>query len=141
MDFASPSATHDAAAQAAYAWFAASAAPQKNPDAQAALALGLADVLGRPMPPAARALAANLEAMHWPGTRPGDAEIRKLEEAASQPGRKGEVALRVLDIVGVGGPGDLPADVTIECVRMLVQAGLADEARTLAVESLAMQAP
>lgn len=141
IDFAAPSATHDAAAQAAYAWFAANAAPQKSPDAQAALALGLADVLGRPMPPVARSLAANLEAMHWlSGRRPDAAAIRKLEEAASQPGRKGEVALRVLDIVGAGGPGDLPADVTIECVRVLVQAGLTGEAKALAIEALAMQA-
>ena len=142
IDFAAPGATHDAAAQAAYAWFAANAAPQKSPDAQAALALGLADVLGRPMPPAARSLAANLEAMHWPsGRRPDGAAIRKLEEAASQPGRKGEVALRVLDIVGTNGPGNLPADVTIECVRVLVQAGLPNEAKALAIEALAMQGP
>ena len=141
IDFVAPSATRDAAAQAAYAWFAANAAPQKNPDAQAALALGLADVLGRPMPPVARSLAANLEGMRWPGTRPDSGDIRKLEEAASQPGRKGEVALRVLDIVGVGGPGVLPADVVIECVRVLVQAGLPNEARALSVEALAMQSP
>ena len=143
IDFAAPSAAHDSTAQAAYAWFAANAAPQKNPDAQAALALGLADVLGRPMPPVARSLAANLEGMHWPsaGPRPDGAEIRKLEEAASQPGRKGEVALRVLDIVGAGGPHDLPADVVIECARVLVQAGLPNEAKALAIEALAMQGP
>ena len=49
--------------------------------------------------------------------RPSAEDMRKLEEAASQPGRKGEVVLRVLDIVGANGPFDLPADVTIECVR------------------------
>lgn len=137
-DIAAPSAPRDAAAQAAYGWFAVNAAPQKNPDAQAALALGLADVLGGPMPTAARSLAANLEGMRWPGPRPNSADIRSLEEAASQPGRKGEVVLRVLDIVGANGPHDLPADVTIECVRVLVQAGLPNEARALAVEALAM---
>jgi hypothetical protein len=140
VDLAAPNAPRDAAAQAAYAWFATNAAPQKNPDAQAALALGLADVLGGPMPPVARSLAANLEGMRWQGTtpRPNSADIRSLEEAASQPGRKGEVVLRVLDIVGPNGPHDLPADVAIECVRVLVQAGLPDEARALAVEALAM---
>jgi hypothetical protein len=140
IDLAAPGAARDAAARAAYAWFAVNAAPQKNPDAQAALALGLADVLGGPMPPVARSLAANLEGMRWQGTapRPNSADIRSLEEAASQPGRKGEVVLRVLDIVGVNGPHDLPADVVIECVRVLVQAGLPNEARALAVEALAM---
>ncbi|HJW40979.1 MAG TPA: hypothetical protein VJ476_07095, partial [Rhizomicrobium sp.] len=140
VDLAAPNASRDAAAQTAYAWFAVNAAPQKNPDAQAALALGLADVLGGPMPPVARSLAANLEGMRWQSTapRPNSADIRSLEEAASQPGRKGEVVLRVLDIVGPNGPHDLPADVVIECVRVLVQAGLPNEARALAVEALAM---
>lgn len=139
-DIAAPTAQRDAAAQAAYAWFATNAAPQQAPDARAALALGLADVLGKPMPPQAKALASTLEAAHWDGPaqrRPASGDIRKLEQAAAQPGRKGEVALRVLDIVGADGPHDLPADVTIECARILVAAGLAGEARQLAVEALA----
>ncbi|HXC55805.1 MAG TPA: hypothetical protein VNU97_10955 [Rhizomicrobium sp.] len=143
VDLASPNAARDAAAQAALAWFAANAAPQQNPAPLAALALGLSDVLGKPMPPPARALAATLEGMRWNAAarRPSDADLKKLEEAASQPGRKGEVVLRVLDIVGANGPSDLPADVTIECVRILYQAGLAAEAKALAVEALALQAP
>jgi hypothetical protein len=139
LDFAAPNAARDAAAQSAYAWFAANAAPQTNPDAQAALALGLADVLGKPLPPGAGSLAATLEGMRWPGTRPDGDAVRDLEQAASQPGRKGEVVLRVLDIVGTNGPRDLPADLVIECVRVLMQAGLSAEARTLAVEALALQ--
>ena len=141
VDLAAPNGPRDAAAQSAIAWLAANAAPQKNPDAQAALALGLADVLGKPLPPAARALAATLEGMQWPGTRPAGDALRKLEESASQPGRQGEMILRLLDIVGADGPHDLPADLVIECVRVLAQAGLTAEARALAVEALAMQAP
>ena len=141
IDLAAPDAARDGAAQAAYAWFATNAAPQRNPDAQSALALGLSDVLRRPMPPVARSLGATLEGMRWPGTRPSDDDIKKLEEAASEPGRKGEVALRVLDLMGSNGPRDLPADVTIECVRILAQAGMADEAKALAVEALALQLP
>jgi hypothetical protein len=139
IDLASPNAARDAAAQSAYSWFATNAAPQKNPDAQAALALGLSDVLSHPMPPVARSLGATLEGMRWGGRRPSDDDIKKLNEAASQPGRKGEVALRVLAIVGADGPRDLPADVTIESVRILKQAGLDDDARALAIEALAMQ--
>jgi len=76
------------------------------------LALGLSDVLGKPMSPDAKTLAATLEGMRWEGaSRPSDDVIRKLEAAASQPGRRGEVVLRVLDIVGANGPSDLPADV------------------------------
>ena len=47
IDLAAPDAARDGAAQAAYAWFATNAAPQRNPDAQSALALGLSDVLRR----------------------------------------------------------------------------------------------
>jgi len=70
--------------------------------------------------------------MRWEGaSRPSDDVIRKLEAAASQPGRRGEVVLRVLDIVGANGPSDLPADVTIECVRVLQQSGLGEDAAGL----------
>jgi hypothetical protein len=106
------------------------------------LAIGLSDVLGRPMPANAKSLAASLEGTRWEGLsrRPSDDAVRKLEDAASQPSRRGEVALRVLDIVGANGPSDLPADVTIECVRVLQQVGLGDDARRLAIEALAMAA-
>jgi hypothetical protein len=141
IDLAAPTPARDAVAQAAYAWFAKSAAPQQNPAPVAALALGLSDVLGRPMPPQAKALAGTLEGMPWAGHRPAPDDVRKLAEAASQPGRKGEAVLRILDIVGADGPADLPPDVVIECVRSLQHLGLSDEARTLAIEALAMVRP
>jgi hypothetical protein len=135
---AAPGGAHDTAAHDAFGWFAVNAAPQKSPDAASALALGLSDVLGKLMPPVARSLAATLEGQRWPGTRPSDDDSKALEQAASQPGRKGEVALRVLAIVGPGGPRALAPDVVVECVRVLQQAGMADDARRLAVEALAM---
>ncbi len=138
LEIAAPNAARDAAAQIALSWFAANAAPQQDPAPVAALALGLSDVLGRPMPADAKTLAATLEGMRGDGAgrRPSAEDISKLEEAASQPGRRGEVALRILNIVGANGPFDLPADVVIECVRVLQQSGLSDEARQLAVEAL-----
>jgi hypothetical protein len=138
IDLAAPSPAREAVAQIAYAWFAKSAAPQQDPAAVAALALGFADVLGRPMPPQAKALAGTLEGMPWPGHRPAPDDVRKLAEAASQPGRKGEAVLRILDIIGADGPADLPPDVAVECVRSLQQLGMSEEARALAVETLAL---
>jgi hypothetical protein len=141
VSIASPGPAHDAAAHDAYGWFAVNATPQKNPTAADALALGLSDVLGKLMPPVSRSLAATLEGQRWPGLRPSGDDLKALEAAAAQPGRKGEVALRVLAIVGTDGPRDLPPDVTIECVRVLQQAGMPDEARALAVEALATAVP
>jgi hypothetical protein len=141
LDLAAPNPARDGVAQAAYAWFAKSAAPQQNPAPIAALALGFSDVLGRPMPPEAKALAGTLEGMPWAGHRPAPDEVRKLAEAASQSGRRGEAVLRVLDIIGTDGPADLPPDVAIECVRSLQTIGLGDEARALAVEALALARP
>ena len=138
IDLAAPNQARDAAAQAAYVWFAKNAAPQQKPSAAAALSLGLSEVLRRPMPPDARALAGTLQGMRWDGTRPSPDAVRKMVEAASEPGRKGEAVLRLLDIVGAEGPAKLPADVTIECVRVLSQLGLTAEARALAVEALAL---
>jgi hypothetical protein len=142
LDIAAPNAVRDAAAQNALSWFAATAVPQQNPAPAAALALGLSDVLGRAMPPEAKTLATAWEGVREEGSlrRPSSDDMSKLEAAASQPERKGEMALRILDIVGANGPFDLPADVIIECVRILQQAGLTDDARRLAVEALATAA-
>lgn len=141
LDLAAPNASRDAAAQAALSAFAASSAPQQAPSELAALALGLSDALGRPMPPEAKALAVTLEGTRRTAAtrRPSDDDLRKLEDAASRPGRRGEVAMRILDIVGANGPFGLPADVTIECVRILQQVGLSEDARALAIEALALQ--
>jgi hypothetical protein len=143
IDLAAPNARRDAAAQAALETLATVSSPQQAPSEGVALALGLSDVLGKPIQPDAKALAATLEGTRWdnPARRPSAEDMRKLEEAASQPGRKGEVVLRVLEIVGANGPFGLPADVTIECVRVLGQVGLSDDARTLAIEALALQPP
>ena len=138
LDIAAPNQARDGGAQAAYAWLAKNAAPQQNPAPIAALALGFADVLGKPMPANARALAGTLQGMRWDGARPAPDEVRKLVEAASQPGRKGEVILRILNLIGADGPADLPPDVAIECVRALQQMGMATEARALAIETLAL---
>jgi hypothetical protein len=138
IDLAAPTPARDAAAQGAYVWFATHAAPQQNPSPAAALALGLSHVLGHPMPPEAEALAGTLGGMRWPGTRPAPEDVRKMVEAASQPGRKGEAVLRLLVIIGTNGPADLPPDIAIECVRTLQQLGMTAEARALAVEELAL---
>ncbi len=141
IDLASPSPEHDAAAQDALAWFAHSAMPQQNPSPVAALALGLFDVLHLPMPDAAHTLAATLEGTPFEGRKPDPDDLRKLVDAASQPARKGEALLRVLDIVGPTGPAGLSPDVTVECVRTLQQLGLTKEARALAIEALASARP
>jgi hypothetical protein len=93
------------------------------------------------MPDAARALASTLEGTPWDGRKPAPDALRKLADAASQPARKGEALLRILDIVGPTGPAGMPPDVTIECVRTLQQLGLTKEARALAIEALASARP
>ena len=138
IDLAAPTPARDAAAQGAYSWFATHAAPQQNPSPAAALALGLSHVLRHPMPPEADALAGTLGSMRWPGARPSPEDVRKMVEAASQPGRKGEAILRLLVIIGANGPADLPPDIAIECVRTLQQLGMTAEAWALAVEVLAL---
>jgi hypothetical protein len=141
LDLAAPTPSRDAIAQANYGWFARNAAPQQNPSPQAALALGLSSVLGKPMPPEAKVLAGTLGAMRWPGARPDPVEVRRMISAAGQPGRKGEAVLRLLAIIGPNGPADLPPDVIIECVRALQLVGLDAEARTLSLEALALTRP
>ncbi|MEJ1969841.1 MAG: hypothetical protein WDN03_14570 [Rhizomicrobium sp.] len=138
LDLAAPNPARDGGAQSAYDWLAKNAAPQQNPAPIAALALGFPDVFGRPMPANARALAGTFEGMRWPGTRPPADDIQKLVQAAAQPGRKGEVLLRILDLIGPDGPADLPPDLAVECARILLQMGMPAEARALAIETLAL---
>ncbi len=61
--------------------------------------------------------------------------------AAAAPDRRGEAVLRILDIVGAAGPGDLAPDVTIEAVRALHEMGLDDAARALAIDALLLYRP
>ncbi len=140
IDLAAPTAARDAAAQRAISWLTINATPQKDPSPLAALALGLSDALGRPISPQAQTLAAAFEALPWASVtrRPPDAELAMLRDAAAQPGRRGEVALRVLALVGDGGPRGLSPSVLIACVRALDRAGLTADARALAVEALAL---
>src|SRR3569832_2336321 len=53
LDIVAPPPARDGGAQAAYAWLAKYAAPQLIPAPIAALSLGFAYVLGKPMPPVA----------------------------------------------------------------------------------------
>ncbi len=106
-----------------------------------ALLLGVSDALGRPMPSGAKAAAATAAAGHWPGRRPDDAAMQAMVQAAAAPDRKGEAVLRILDIVGAKGPGDLAPDITIEMVRALREMGLKDAARALAIHALLLYRP
>jgi hypothetical protein len=106
-----------------------------------ALLLGLYDALGRTMPGDAKAEAAALGAQHMPGRRPDDAAMQKMLLASATPERKGEAILRILDIVGIKGPGDLAPDITIEIARALVAMNLRDSARSFAIHALMLYRP
>ena len=105
------------------------------------LLLGLYDALGRTMPPNAKSAAINVRSQHLPGRRPDDTQMQKMLAAAGTPDRKGEAILRILDIVGPKGPGDLAPDVTAEIVHALKDMGLADSARSFALHALLLYRP
>jgi hypothetical protein len=105
------------------------------------LLLGLYDALGRTMSPAAKSAAMTVRSQHLPGRRPDDSQMQKMLSAAGTPDRKGEAILRILDIVGPKGPGDLAPDVTAEIVHALKDMGLADSARSFALHALLLYRP
>jgi hypothetical protein len=135
----------DADAQAALSDIARRlAADPPKPDANRpfeALTLGLTDALGLTLPADAKAQAASAAANHWPGRRPDADTMQHMVQAAAAADRKGEAVLRILDIVGAKGPGDLAPDVTIELVRALGDMGLKDPARALAIHALLLYRP
>jgi hypothetical protein len=106
-----------------------------------ALLLGLYDALGHAMPADAKVEAAAIRAEHFPGRRPDDALMQKMQLAAASPDRKGEAILRVLDIIGSKGPGGLASDVTVEIVRALDEMGVKDAARAVALHGLLLYRP
>jgi len=105
------------------------------------LLLGLYDAMGRTLPADAKAEASALRAQHLPGRRPDEAVMQKMLLCAATPERKGEAILRILDIVGAKGPGDLAPDVTIEIVRALEAMNLKDSAKSMAIHALMLYRP
>ncbi len=142
LNLAAPGAGRAAEAQAALTWFAqqgVAKAPQEQ--AFAALAFGLYDALGEPLPPDAKAAATTLAATNWPGRRPSGETMAQLAAAVEQANRKGEALSLILAAIGADGPGDLAPDVTIGFVRRLAQEGVPDAARLLAIDALLLYKP
>jgi len=106
-----------------------------------ALLLGLYDAMGRTLPADAKAEASAMRAQHLPGRRPEEAVMQKMLLAAATPERKGEAILRILDVVGAKGLGDLAPDITIEIVRALEAMNLKDAAQSLAIHALMLYRP
>jgi hypothetical protein len=142
LNLVAPTAARAADAQSALAWFAQQGiakAPQDQ--AFAALAFGLYDALGEPLPPDAKAAWSTLSATNWPGRRPSAETSAHLAAAVQQADRKGEALLLILSAIGADGPGDLAPDVTAGFVRTLVQEGVPDAARLLAIDALLLYKP
>ena len=145
VDLAAPNPARDAKAQAAYGAMAAALVknpPDADPDKPAkALLLGIADVLGRPLPPDAKAQVSGIKAKKWGGARPDPAVMQRIEDASLHPDRKGEALLLILDTIHSVGLSDLAPDDTIELIRLLGAMGLPDSARDLGLEALALYVP
>lgn len=106
-----------------------------------ALLLGSYDALGYALPADAKAEALAIRAQRLPGRRPDDATMQKLLQAAAVADRKGEAILRILEILGPKGPGDLAPDVTLEVVRALEEMGVKDAAHAIALHALLLYRP
>jgi hypothetical protein len=115
--------------------------PANINEAFEALVLGLYDALGKTLPADAKSAADTASAKHWPGRRPDPDAMQKLMQSVAAPDRKGEAILRILDIVGPKGLGDLAPDVTIELVRALEGMGIKDAARAFAIHALLLYRP
>ena len=142
LNLVAPTAARAADAQSALAWFAQQGiakAPQDQ--AFAALAFGLYDALGEPLPVDAKAAMATLAPNEWLGRRPSAETSAHLAAAVQQANRKGEALLLILGAIGAGGPGDLAPDATVGFVRTLAQEGVPDAARLLAIDALLLYTP
>ncbi len=134
-----------AAAQSDLAAFAVSLAknaPDSDPDrATKALALGLFDVTGTPLPPEAKAAAATVEPDRRDGRRIGSSQMRSIVEMANSPERRGEAVLMLTSAIHGIGLKDLAPDDTVAFVRLLMEMNEPVAARVLAAEALAEYVP
>jgi hypothetical protein len=123
--------------------FAASLA-KPDPDADRsykALLLGLAEVLGWPLPEKVQAQAAILSTQQWDGVHPGPGTLRTLQEIAADPQRRGEAILLSLDTLRSIGLAGLAPEATVEIVRLLQAMNQREAANALALEALAQYVP
>jgi len=145
LALAAPTPARDAKAQAAFSAYAAGLVknpPDPDPDRPyKAFVLGIADVLGLPLPPDAKAQAPGIEAQEWGGTRPDPDTMQRIEQASLHPERRGEALLLILDTVRSVGLRNLAPNVTIEFVRLLGTMGLPVAARQLGLEALMLYIP
>ena len=107
----------------------------------AALALGLYDALGEPIPPDAKAQLANLAEHQFPGRRLSPAAMKRLADAKNQTGMKGEAILTILNGIGPGGPADLAPDVSAFIARTLKDWAEGDAARAFAIDAFLLYRP
>jgi hypothetical protein len=91
--------------------------------------------MGRAMPPDARSEIENLLAQDFAGDAPAPLVMQRLE-AAAMAGRRGEVALTVLDVLAGSLVQNLRPDIIVRLVRALANSGMDDAARMLTFEAL-----
>lgn len=123
-------------AQAGLMELAKALATRAPDEAYAALALGLYTALRQPLPAEVAATDKSMQGMSWPGRRPGESEMARLQNAADAPGRRGEALMRALNVIGQQGPGNLAPDVTVRLVQTLMKLGVAGAAREIAIDAL-----
>lgn len=147
VNLVSPTPARAATAQKALA-ILASQLPQLNvpnappltaEQAMDALVLGVYATNGEAMTPEARAAESSAQNIEWPGRRPARAVMDRLDKALDTRGAKGEALVTILNIVGEDGPADLAPDVTLHLVTALVEEGLADTARSFAIDALLLK--
>jgi hypothetical protein len=116
--------------------FSPRAKADANTQRRAALIIGLNDALGTPLTPDVQAVVPQAETMQWFGARPSADEIAKIDEAASQQGRRGEAVLRIIEALNERDIGAMAPDAVVYFVRKLRQLGLADDAGSVALTAM-----
>ena len=103
--------------------------------ARTGLILGLFEALGLNMPQPAQSEVQRLVSMEYPGRSPAGVIMQRIDNAALA-GRRGELALGILEALGPRGASDMAPNVIVVFVRALRTAGMTESAQTLASEAI-----
>jgi hypothetical protein len=103
--------------------------------ARTVLVFGLFEALGLDMPPEALNEVQRLVSTEYQGRSPAPVIMQRVDRAALD-GRRGELALGVLEALGPRGASDLAPHVIVRFVRALRTADMTESAQALASEAI-----
>jgi hypothetical protein len=142
LDVLRPTPANDSLALTDLTWLGTHASADSGGwPAATALSTGIWSALGLALPPEAMRSTNSPAPPLFDGIRPEPSEFEKIDRAVSDPTRRGEAVLLILEAIGPRGPARFAPDAAAHLVGDLKKLRLDASARALAAECLLLGPP